>query len=107
MRLPPDITIPEQVDRDRMSRLEERIARIEEHLGLEKPPIRTPAIDSPAGLAPVFGDREQTENGFEVELGQHWFALAGVAILTAGVAFLLSLPHKGLPAALPPIAGFV
>ena len=44
---------------------------------------------------------------FELELGQRWFALAGAAILTAGVMFLLSLPYAGLPPALPALAGFL
>lgn len=105
MRVSDDIRLPENLDRDRVARLEERIERIEAHLGLRPGLPVTPDLPPPA-LAPVFAERTTTGEELELELGQHWFALGGVAILTAGLAFLLSMPYPGLPSAIPSLAGF-
>jgi len=106
-----DPTAPVNLDPDRLGRLEARLARLEAHLGLAAapepgPPAVAPEVP-PAVLARALSDRAPRSDDFELELGQHWFALAGAAILTAGVMFLLSLPYAGLPAALPALAGFV
>lgn len=95
---------------DRITRLEERLARIEAQLAREGVGV-TPRVDRaepapPSGaLAPVFGENSSMNDEFELELGQHWFALAGIAGLTAGFAFLLSLPYPTLPAAVPAVGG--
>ena len=108
MRVSDDIRVPENVDRDRVARLEARMARIEAHLGLTGEfSAERPAVPPPA-LSPVFAARTPTTGDeLEFELGQHWFALGGVAILTAGVAFLLCMPYPGLPAGIPTLVGSV
>ena len=105
MRVSEDLTVSENVERERVRRLEERVARLEAHLGLRADVAPGRADTPPPALAPVFSERQTTEEEFEFELGQHWFALAGIAILTTGVAFLLSLPHASLPSAVPSVAG--
>jgi hypothetical protein len=105
MRVSEEHTVSENVDRERVKRLEQRVARLEAHLGLRGEITPDRAEMPPPALAPVFSERQTTEEEFEFELGQHWFALAGIAILTTGVAFLLSLPHASLPLALPSVAG--
>lgn len=82
---------------ERFARLEARLARIEDHLGLEAGAEPVGEIEPPA---------RRTEEEIEFEVGQHWFAVAGVMALTVGAAFLLSLPFAGLPAAVPSIVGY-
>jgi hypothetical protein len=100
-----DTTVPGDVDRDRLARLEERIARLEALQGLSSPAINN-TVAPPVALSPVFTrDAPTTKEEFEFELGQHWFARAGVLSLTAGLVFLLSLPYRGWPAAVPSLLG--
>lgn len=87
---------------DRLDRIEERLARIERQLGLEE--MRTTVGAPPQLLAPV--EVGPAGDAFEAEVGQRWFAAAGIATLTLGLAFLLSLPYPNLPAAAPAMAGF-
>jgi hypothetical protein len=107
-----DPTLSEQALRERVAALEERIIRLETRLGIEvatpEESATVPALASPPpALAPVVEPRRPaTEDDLEFEVGQNWFALAGVGVLTAGVAFLLSLPYASLPAAVPALAGF-
>jgi hypothetical protein len=83
---------------ERFARLEARLARIEEHLGLDG---GTESVDEIAPHA------RRTEEELEFEVGQHWFAVAGVMALTVGAAFLLSLPFAGLPAIIPSTVGYI
>ena len=87
---------------DRLARLEERLARLEAHLGFvaDAPVVRE---EVPAPPAPVAG---RTEDDLEFEVGQHWFAMAGIIALTLGAGFLLSLPFTNLPAIVPAIVGY-
>lgn len=85
----------------RLRNLEERIARIEEHLELA--PTAQPN-------APPTGEEIQPRperEDFEIELGQNWFAKLGIVLLAIGFAFALTFPYKGLPAAAPGLAGYL
>ncbi len=79
--------------------LEERIARIEEHLGL----MATDRAAAPA--APQ--ESEDAEEKLEVQLGQNWFAKAGIVVLAIGVIFLLTFPYEHLPPAVPSMIGYL
>jgi hypothetical protein len=86
---------------DRLRGIEERLSHIEEHLGIP----RTPHVDAgetPAAAAPARGGEE-----VEFEIGQNWFAKAGIVVLALGMAFLLTFPYAELPAAAPGIIGLV
>src|SRR6185503_10048908 len=48
----------------------------------------------------------ETEDELEFQVGQNWFAVAGVIALTAGAGFLLSLSYTGLPSVVPPLIGY-
>ena len=91
-------------DAERIARLEERLARIETYLGITHvgasaiAPVEVPA-QTPAAAA-------RAEEELEFEVGQNWFAMAGILALTLGAGFLLSLPFAGLPAVVPPVAGY-
>ena len=98
---------PETFDPDRLARLEARLARLEAHVGLSVAAEPSPLAEAAPAPVAVFAAPPRGRADFELELGQRWFALAGAAILTAGVMFLLSLPYAGLPPALPALAGFL
>jgi hypothetical protein len=98
------------LDRDervRLRELEERVSRLEAQLSAlgEAPIIRAEQV--PLAHAPVFAGKPATEDELEFEIGQNWFALAGIFVLTAGVAFMLSLRYAQLPAALPGSVGYL
>jgi uncharacterized membrane protein len=95
-------TREDPVDR-RIAQLEERVARLETHIGLA-------AEELPAAVAalPQAGaDIERAEEELEFEVGQNWFAVAGILALAIGAAFMLSLPYARLPAGVPSLVGGV
>lgn len=94
-----------------VSRLEQRLARLEQHLQL--PPL-TPAaapvarqdiVPAMAPPPPPPVSPEQDAEELEFVVGQNWFASVGVLVLTCGVGFALSLPWSGLPPAAPSLVG--
>jgi uncharacterized membrane protein len=84
---------------DRLRTLESRIARIESRLGLEYPEATEPES------APTVAAEDDEE--LELELGQNWFAKAGIVGLALGITFLLTLPYANLPSFLPSLLGYV
>jgi uncharacterized membrane protein len=85
---------------DRLTSLEHRLARLEEHLGLAWPEAGEPIPSKPAVSL------GEAEENLELQLGQNWFAKAGVAILGLGVVFLLTFPFPNLPSWAPSLAGY-
>jgi uncharacterized membrane protein len=83
----------------RLREIEERLARIEEHLE----------------IAPTTGEHngttteteEETEEKLEIQLGQNWFAKVGIVVLTLGIVFLLTFPYHNLPPILPSLFGYI
>lgn len=90
--------------------LEQRLARIEQHLQLaplaEAPPPETGVDNAPAMPTAQAAPAEPAEEELEFVVGQNWFASVGVLALTCGVGFALSLPWPGLPPLVPSVAGF-
>lgn len=103
--LRPELTLAET-----LRLIEQRLARLEQHLQL--PPLAEvrPAAESPAPLTgpalPAPGAAEPPEEELEFVVGQNWFASVGVLALTCGVGFALSLPLTGLPPAAPSLLGY-
>ena len=93
-----------------IQRLEQRLARIEQHLQLaplaEAPPPGTGVDNAPAMPTAQAAPAEPAEEELEFVVGQNWFASVGVLALTCGVGFALSLPWPGLPPLVPSVAGF-
>lgn len=86
----------------RLARLEARLARLESHLGVPTgPEPSTPPPAADIGPPAAAG----TDDEFEFEVGQNWFAVAGILALALGAAFMLSLPYARLPAGVPSLAG--
>ncbi len=95
------------MDNDRIAEqlriIEERLARIEERLEFTPPAANaeeTPAAQ-PSTRAPG------AEEEMEFEIGQNWFAKAGIVVLALGMAFLLTFPYTELPPAAPALIGYV
>jgi hypothetical protein len=91
-----------------LTRVEQRLVRLEEHAGL------IPLNPAPAGFARPEGGPAETvraaaagDEELEFVLGQNWFASAGVLVLTCGALLTLSLPFAGLPAYAPSLIGFL
>ncbi|HTY38230.1 MAG TPA: hypothetical protein VMH23_14025, partial [Bacteroidota bacterium] len=80
--------------------LESRISRIESVLDLRADSAAHPETTPPEHSVAVEDDEE-----LELQLGQNWFAKAGIVGLALGVAFLLTLPYNGLPPILPSLIG--
>ncbi len=101
---------PEPTLNETVLRLEQRLARLEQHLRLPALPDVAPPV-SPADIAPVVAppppaSSEQEAEELEFVVGQNWFASVGVLVLTCGVGFALSLPWSGLPPLAPSVVGY-
>lgn len=79
--------------------LENRIARIESRLELE-----SPKVPEPESVPTIAAENDEE---LELQLGQNWFAKAGIVGLALGIAFLLTLPYTDLPSYLPSLLGYV
>lgn len=100
--------LPDAAVYERLARLEDRLTRLEAQLGsglgvpaspgIRELPAADVASESVAARAP-----EGEE--FEFEVGQNWFAVAGILALALGAAFMLSLPYASLPAVIPSLGG--
>lgn len=98
---------PSAADAERIAQLEERLARIEAHLGLAREASPAPVVAATAPLVAAPSEPEpRSEDELEYQVGQSWFAVAGIAALTIGGGFLISLPFARLPAAAPALAGY-
>jgi hypothetical protein len=82
--------------------LEERITRIESYLELKSTAETEVEPESPPSTVAA-----EDDEALELQLGQNWFAKAGIVGLALGIAFLLTLPYNGLPPILPSVLGYV
>ena len=106
--MPPNAQPPELSD-TRLAELERRITRMEAYLGIggggeEAANGAASPLPDPPSLRPV--TLAEGEDELEFQVGQNWFALAGVIALTAGAGFLLALSYAGWPAVTAPLIGY-
>jgi hypothetical protein len=87
----------------RIARLEERVAKLEARVGFAAEASHVTAPTPPAKAAASVG---RTEDEFEFEVGQNWFAKVGIVVLTIGAGFMVSLPYASLPAGAPSLIGY-
>jgi uncharacterized membrane protein len=80
---------------------EERLARIEHHLGIEL----EGSDDKPQAASTAVA--EEDDERLEVQLGENWFAKVGIVVLALGIVFLLTFPYSNLPPALPSLFGYM
>src|SRR5512135_710335 len=84
---------------NRLKELEERIARIESTLNLSPLPDQEER--------PATGNAEEREEALELQIGQNWFAKAGIVGIALGIVFLLTFPYQDIPPIVPSLAGYV
>ncbi|MEX2088541.1 MAG: hypothetical protein WEB62_02175, partial [Bacteroidota bacterium] len=88
---------------DLITRLEQRVSRLEATMNLD-----TPAEELPAEAArPDPVSDEENEEELELQVGQNWFAKAGIVLLSLGIMFLLAFPYQDVPSYVPSLVGFV
>jgi uncharacterized membrane protein len=87
-----------------LQQLEERIARIEAHLGLssEQKEFSNVPVEKQAQQESL-----ETDEALENQIGETLFARVGILVLAIGVAFLLTFPLHSVPPVLPSLFGYV
>ena len=88
----------------RLNNLENRIARMEQNLGLAGVEPSANVVELDRTVAAVTGEEEEE---LEFRLGQNWFAKVGIVVLAIGMAFLLTQPFEAFPSVLPVLMGYV
>lgn len=87
-----------------LKQLEDRISRIEEHVGL------SPAQEENSRNSPdktIARPSVATDEVLENQIGETLFARLAILVLAIGIAFLLTFPFQGVPAALPSLFGYL
>jgi hypothetical protein len=82
-----------------LTNLETRLSRIESHLGLS-------AEEEKQDLSPAVSEEER-EEALEIQIGQNWFAKAGIVGLAGGIVFLLTFPYGNISPFIPSLVGYV
>ncbi len=88
--------------RDALTKLEERISRIE--ATLKSPPSAYQEEEEASSLFP--SNLGEAADSLELRIGRFWFAKTGIIVLAIGIVFLLTFPYAGLPAAVPSMIGY-
>lgn len=87
---------------DNLADLNKRISRIESYLNLANQEHDHENLPDQ--------NRKKTEEekkSIEFEIGQFWFAKAGIAVLAIGIAIILTLPFNNFPSFVPSLLGYV
>src|SRR5262249_951168 len=58
------------------------------------------------GLLASGANPAESGDDLERQVGENWFAIAGVVALTAGAGYMLSLPYPSAPLAIPSLSGY-
>jgi len=91
----------EQIIND-LANLNKRISRIEFFLDLSDQENVDEKFSEPTKKK-----TEEEKKSLEFEIGQFWFAKAGIAVLAIGIAIILTLPFSSFPPIVPSLLGFV
>jgi hypothetical protein len=86
-----------------LRQLEDRISRVEEHLGLAS--MQEESGNKSQGKE-VVRESIETDEALENQIGETLFARLAILVLAVGIAFLLTFPFHGLPAVLPSLFGY-
>ncbi|MBN2365640.1 MAG: DUF2339 domain-containing protein [Calditrichaeota bacterium] len=89
--------------RNTVSKLEERISRIEARL--KSQPVTYHEEEKTSSLLPR--NLGEAADSLELRIGRFWFAKAGIVVLAIGIVFLLTFPYSEWPAALPSLIGYL
>ncbi len=98
-------TAPKDVNKilEIISRLEERVARIEDYLEIR--PVSEASSDD--GLTHPESRVYNEKESLEVKIGEYWLAHVGSVVLLMGIAFLISYPFRTLPTILTSLIGYL
>ena len=86
---------------DSLADLNGRISRIESYLDLS-----SEEYDQENNLEKKSKKTEEEKKSLEFEIGQFWFAKAGIVVLAIGIAIILTLPFDNFPPVIPSLFGF-
>jgi len=100
----PSPTSPSEEILTLLRKLEARVERIEDYLGIKSRVEEAPKTVAEPSVVPV---AQEEADEMEYELGQAWFAKVGIIVLAIGLAFLLTFPYEALPSSAPGIFGYV
>lgn len=92
-------SLEDQTILERLGALERRVAQLEAKL--------EPGAEPESPPEPPHRTLEEEEDAIEQQIGQKWFAQLGIVILSIGLAFILTFPYRGLPAAIPSLGGYL
>ncbi len=81
--------------------LDERIKKIERILSIRTAARPEKIVEAETSKL-EYADKEDQ---LEYQIGQFWFAKAGIVILMTGIVFFLTFPYKNLPPVIPAIIG--
>ncbi len=104
MNTPRESTNDPLVEQFRM--LENRIARIEEQLGISDGIIESPLLVQKATSVDNVSSQAEADD-LEFEVGQKWFAKVGIVVIAIGIVFLLTFPYSDIPVMAPGLFGYV
>ncbi|MDA3862167.1 MAG: hypothetical protein PF445_13185 [Melioribacteraceae bacterium] len=91
----------DQIIKD-LSDLNKRISRIESHLDISNQEYHDETLPDKNNKK-----TEEEKKSLEFEIGQFWFAKAGIVVLALGIALVLSLPFDSFPSFIPSLFGFI
>ena len=83
--------------------IESRISRLEAYLNID-PNTTDEDFKLPPLIPPNISERAAS---LENQIGQFWFAKAGIIILCIGIAYLLSFPFKNVPSGFISLSGYI
>jgi len=87
-----------------IAQLEERVSLLEQRLA----PDRGSSPDNaPVAAEPASEPNASAGEELEYQVGQTWFAKAGIVVFAIGVVLLLTFPFQGVPPFLPSVVGIV
>jgi len=87
---------------DSLADLNSRISRIESYLDLSNQ-----EYDQEKNLEKNSKKTEEEKKSLEFEIGQFWFAKAGIVVLAIGIAIILTFPFDNFPPFIPSLFGFI
>ncbi len=86
-----------------LAKINNRVSRIEAYLNLQRYNQNNEAVTETISG----GKTEEERQSLEFEIGQFWFAKAGIVVLALGIVLILTLPFKNLPQFVPSLFGYI
>ena len=92
----------------KLNSLQKSVKELEERISRLETVIRQGHSNDESEFQPLLpGNIDEVTENLEFQIGQFWFAKAGIMVLAIGIAFLLTFPYQNLPPYLPSVIGFI